>query len=81
MGQATSLLVPPVFSIAAFLVILYFLLGAFKYFKAGGNKEDIEAAKQMIIHSIIGFLLLMLAFLVIQFIPQFFNLPGLDIIR
>jgi len=79
LGEGTSRLVTPFFSIAAFLVILYFLLGAFKYLKSGGNKEELEAAKQMIYHAIVGFLILMLAFLVIQFIPQFFNLAGLDI--
>jgi len=81
LGETTNQLVTPVFSIASFLVILYFLLGAFKYLKAGGNKEDVESGKQMIIHAIIGFMLLMFAFFFLQFIPQFFNLSGLDIIR
>ena len=81
LGKGTSMLINPIFSIAAVLVILYFLFAAFKYLKAGANKEDVAGAKQMITHAIIGFLLLMLAFLVIQFIPQFFNLPGIDIIK
>ncbi len=67
LGQATSSLVPSFFSIASFLVIMYFLTGAFKYIKAGGNKEEVEGGKQMIVHAIIGFLLLMLTFLVLQF--------------
>ncbi len=81
LGCGTSKLVKPTFSVAAFLIVLYFLLGAFRFLKAGGNKEDMESARQMINHAVIGFLLLMFAFLIIQFIPQFFNLPGLDIIR
>lgn len=68
LGQGTTQLIGPFFSIATFLVILYFLLGAFKYMKAGGNKEDVEAGKQMIIHGIIGFMLLMLSFLILQFL-------------
>ena len=67
LGDTTSQLMPPIFSIATFLVIIYFLTGAFKYLKAGGNKEEVEGGKQMIVHAIIGFLLLTLAFLVIQF--------------
>lgn len=68
LGQGTSKLVPAIFSIAAVLVIIYFLIGAFKYLRAGGNKEDVEAARGMIITAIIGFMILMLSFLVIQFL-------------
>jgi heme O synthase-like polyprenyltransferase len=81
LGQATQNLVTPAFSIATTLVVFYFLIGAFRYLKAGGNKEDMEGARQMITHSIIGFFILILAFLALQFIPQYFKLPGLDIIR
>lgn len=46
---------------------MYFLTGAFKYLKAGGNKDEVEGGKQMIVHAILGFLILMLTFLVLQF--------------
>lgn len=80
LGCGISRLIKPLFSIASFLVILYFLLGAFRFLKAGGNKEDMDAARQMISHAIIGFVILMFAFFILQYIPQFFQLPGLDII-
>lgn len=81
LGEGTNRLIGPIFSLATFLVILYFLLGGLKYIRAGGSKEEVEAAKQMIIHAIIGFMLLMFAFFVLQFLPQFFNLAGLDIFK
>ncbi len=68
LGSATSQLVMPIFSIATFLVILYFLLGAFRYLKAGENKEEVEAAKKMITQGIVGFVILMFAFLILQFL-------------
>ena len=68
MGQGTSLLIPGIFSFAFFLVIFYFLLGGFKYLKAGGNKEEVEGGRQMINHAIIGFIILMLAFFILQFL-------------
>lgn len=67
-GQATKSLVGPIFSIASFLVILYFLLGAFKYLRGGGNKEEAAEARQMISHAIVGFIILMFAFLILQFV-------------
>ncbi len=67
-GQLTSNLVTPVFSIAAVLVIGYFLYGAFNYLKSEGNKESLAAARQMIKHAIIGFIILILCFFVLQFL-------------
>ena len=81
LGEGTYRLIPAIFSIATLLVIIYFLLAAFKYMKAGANKEDIEGAKQMITHSLIGFALLMFAFLILQFLlATLFNADGYRII-
>lgn len=68
LGCGTSLLVSPMFDVAEFLVIFYFLLGAFNYLRAGGNKEEVEKGRQMITQAIVGFILLMLSFFVIQFL-------------
>lgn len=68
LGEGTTKLVVPAFSLATFLVVIYFLLGAFKYLKAGGSKEEVEAGRQMITHAAVGFILLMFTFLIIQFL-------------
>lgn len=67
LGQAVNRLVPTIFSIAAVAMVIYFLLGAFKILGSGGNKEDVAAGRQMITHAIIGFIILIFAFLIIQF--------------
>lgn len=67
LGQATSKLVGPAFSLAAAIVVIYFLLGAFKYMRAEANKEEIEGARNMIIHAIIGFIILMFVFFILPF--------------
>lgn len=67
LGEGTSRLVAPAFQATAAVVVIYFLLGAFKYLRAGGNKEELEGARQMIVHAIIGFIILMFAFLLLQF--------------
>lgn len=59
-------------------MILYFLLGAFRYLKAGESKEEVEAAKKIITQSIVGFIILMFAFLVLQFLMySLFEIKGL----
>lgn len=82
LGETTSKLVTPAFSITAVMVILYFLFGAFRYLRAGGNKEEVEGARQMISHAIIGFIILMFTFLILQFLLSgLFGDTGLQIIK
>lgn len=68
LGQGTSKLVTPIFSIAAVLLVIYFLLGAFKYMRSEANKEELEGARQMILQAIIGFMILIFVFFIIPFI-------------
>lgn len=68
LGQGTSRLVPAIFSVAASLVIIYFLWGAFKYLVSGGDKEEVQNARNMITHAIIGFIVLIFAFFILQFL-------------
>ena len=80
LGEGTSRLVMPVFEITAVAVIIYFLMGAFFYLKAGGNKEELERAKNMINHAIVGFIILIFAFFIIQFLlSTLFGIPGLTL--
>jgi hypothetical protein len=74
LAEGVALLTMPAFSLAATAVVFYLIIGGVKYLMAGGSKEAISSARQMITHSIIGFLLLMLLFIILQFIPQFFGL-------
>lgn len=67
-GEGISKLVTPGFSIAAVLVVLYFLFGAFKFLASGGDKEEIAAGRNMITHAIIGFIILIFAFVIMQFL-------------
>lgn len=77
LGSITTKLVPLIFSLASAIVIIYFLWGAFNYLKSGGSKEELQKAREMIIHSIFGFLILMFAFFMLQFLlKQLFGIQG-----
>ncbi len=81
LGQATSQLVMPIFSLAAAAVVIYFLWGAFNYLKSGGNKEEVANARNRITHAIIGFIILMFAFLILQFLlSSLFKITDFQII-
>lgn len=73
LGEAINKLVVPAFSIATTAVVIYFLVGGFIWLTSGGDKEGTGKAREMITHAVIGFLLLMFIFLILQFIPEFFG--------
>ncbi len=74
LGQGVNLLVAPAFSLATLAVVIYFLIGAFKYLTSGGDKEAVGDAQKMITHAIVGFVILMFVFLILQFIPSVFGI-------
>lgn len=73
LGEVLSRLALPAFSLAAVAVIFYFLIGAIKYLTSGGDKNAVSSAQAMITHAIIGFFLLIMLFLIMQYIPQIFG--------
>lgn len=81
LGEGFTYLVRPGFEIAASLVLIFIVIGAFKYLLSGGDKEAVSKARAMITHSIIAFFLLILAFVILQFIPEFLRLEGFKIVR
>lgn len=74
LGQIINGAMPLFFSIATLSVVIYFLVGAVKLITSSGDKNAVASARNMIVHAIIGFILLMLLFILLEFIPQFFNL-------
>lgn len=81
LSQGLGYLITPAFSIAAVAVVFYFLIGAIKYITSGGEKEPLSSAQAMITHAIIGFILLILIFIIAKFIPEYFGMGGLEIVK
>ncbi|QQG43765.1 MAG: hypothetical protein HYW45_01950 [Candidatus Daviesbacteria bacterium] len=82
LGQGVDRLVAPTFSIAAGLVVFYFIFGAFKFLTAGSDKEALNSGRGMMTHAMIGFIILMMAFLILQFVlSALFDIPNFQIIK
>ena len=56
------------FIIAAVIFVIIFIVGAFQWITAGGDKGKLSEAKGKITHVIIGLIVLLLIFLIIQFV-------------
>lgn len=82
LGEGVNNLVRPAFSLAAVAVVLYFIVAAYKYLTSAGNKDDLASAQAMITHSIVGFIILMFTFLMLQFLLfNLFGITGFQIIK
>lgn len=81
LGEGFNNLILPGFSLAATLVTIYFIIGAFKWLTSGGDKNALSGARSMITHAIIGFMLLIFMFLVVQYLPKLLDLGDFKIIK
>jgi hypothetical protein len=68
LSEFIGLLIPLGFSIAAIMVAFYFIIGATEMITSQGDKAHIVSARAKIYHAIIGFILLIALFLVMQYI-------------
>ncbi|MDO8429373.1 MAG: hypothetical protein Q7S88_01975 [Candidatus Daviesbacteria bacterium] len=72
-GQFINMLLPLVYFVATTAVVFYTIFGAIKFLISAGDKTAVSAARDMITHGVIGLVLLIMLFLVLQFTNQFFG--------
>lgn len=80
LGFFTTKLIPLAFTIAAMMIVFYFIIAAIELINSQGDKAHIVSARAKIYHAIIGLILLLLLFFVVQFILDTFGLITLGII-
>lgn len=65
-----------VFAIAAFIVLIMLIIGAFEWITSGGDKENVAKARNRIINALIGLVILAIAFAMTRLLAAF---TGLDL--
>ena len=60
-----------IYMLASVVFIFMILFGAFQWMTSGGDKEAVAAARNRIIHAVIGIILFAVAFAVIQVVGTF----------
>lgn len=68
LGAFVDRVVPIIFSIVGLLVFFYFIIGAFELITSQGDKAHIVSARSKIYHSVIGLILLIFLFVVMEYI-------------
>lgn len=66
LGGIISAVIPYLFGIAGFLLLLYLIFGGFSYMMSGGDPKATESAKQKITNAVIGFVIIFAAYWLVQ---------------
>ena len=64
--------------IAGLSLLLYFILGAYRWITAGGEAEKLEEARGQIINALVGFVLVVIGWFFVKLIGQ---ILGVDIVN
>ena len=64
--------------IAGLSLLMYFIMGAFRWVTAGGDAKHIEAARGQILNALIGFVLVVIGWFFVRLIGQ---IMGIDIVN
>jgi hypothetical protein len=56
------------FAMAAIVAVIYLIIGGYSYVTAGGNPEAVEMAKTTIVNALIGLLVILVSYLIVQFV-------------
>ena len=81
LGNAISNILFLAFAIAALIVLIMLIIGAFEWISSGGDKENVAKARNRIINALIGLAVLAVAFALANVFAQFtgINLQNLTI--
>src|SRR3990167_6650919 len=74
LGSIVDVLVPYLFGLAGILLLLYFIWGGFGLMLSKGDPKAVEGAKSKITNAVIGFVIIFIAFWLVQILGQIFGI-------
>lgn len=73
LGTIITELLPYVFGAAGILLFVYFLVGGFQLLTSAGEPKAVEGARARITNAIIGFVIIFIAYWLIQILQSIFG--------
>jgi len=75
-GTIISGILPYVFGAAGLALLVYLIMGGFQMMTSRGDPKAMQAAQGKITNAVIGFVIVLLAFTIIQLVGQILGLGG-----
>ncbi len=76
LGTVVTELLKYLFPFAGLLLFAYLIMGGFSYLTSGGDPKAMEQAKGKVTNAIIGFVIIFVAFWLVQLLDFMFGSPG-----
>ncbi len=76
-GKVVTFVVGVLSVIAVLATLFYLVWGAIKWIMSGGDKSKVEAARGQIVAAIIGFVIVVLSFVIINVVAQILGLGNI----
>jgi hypothetical protein len=64
-------------AIAGFLLLLYLIYGGIQLMTSGGDPKKTQSGKSIITNAIVGFVIIIIAYFIVQVVGLFLGLPGI----
>ncbi|MDO8503750.1 MAG: pilin [bacterium] len=64
-------------ALAGIVLFVMFLIGGFRFITSGGDPKAVEAAKGTLTHAVLGLIVVILAFLILQLIANITGVTGI----
>lgn len=77
LGFVVTQLIPYFFTFAGILLLLYLLMGGFQLMTSQGNPKAVEAGKAKIMYALYGFVIVFIAFWIVQIIGLLFGIDAI----
>jgi hypothetical protein len=74
LSSLVSAALPYLFAISGVILFIFLIWGGFDYLTSMGDPKQAEAGKNKITNALIGFILIFVAFWIVQIIDRVFNL-------
>jgi hypothetical protein len=69
-GQLYTKVINIVLAIAGSVVVIFLIIGGFQYLTAAGNEEQIEKGKKTLVNSVIGLVIIIMAFAIVRIVSN-----------
>lgn len=74
LGDVINALVPYIFALAGIILLFLIIGGGFELLTSGGDPKKVESAKGKITHAIIGFIIIFIAYWLVQILETIFGI-------
>jgi hypothetical protein len=77
LGNIVNSAILYLFPIAGFLLLIYLIYGGYQYLLSGGDPKSIDAGKKNITYAVIGFIIIFLAYWIVQIVGRILGIGAI----